>query len=1038
MQTMSYGNVLNKNIEFPHLLLISASAGSGKTYALAQRYAVFLLAGNDGKSLPKASENIIAVTFTNNAAKEMKQRILKYLKSLVFDDNKDIAEICAALKLTKEEVKLRAEKNILLLLNSYSSFQVQTIDSFFSGIFRLSASELNYSPDIEIKLAARQLVKSATSAVIDTAGKAGAFDAKSVDKFLDLLPKSAVFHWNPAKDLEECFFKFLDLEAKVPLDIAQLPKDKKQACSELFAETIKEYKNLLSNKDIKPEFIREKMRNPDVFKNIPDFLSAYQTGKTTFFDARKIKNWPKAAELKTFMDKKVQTLALAYARNYYLPYIQLYHFFRYKAEFIKRRLSNSISLFDISKKLASYISYETVPEIYYNLGNRLNHFMIDEFQDTSNLQWNIMLPLFEEALASRGSVFLVGDIKQAIYRFRHADYKIMSSFLYGKTEENTTYSLPTAALAHGAECENLSSNYRSGGVLVSYVDDLFKNKLKVLLASAGIEDKTGLTAYTQNAIEEKLKSGFVRCEVITEEDDYSKKIISAVQNAMQRYMLRDIAVLVRKNDMVEEIVSLLSSAGIPSASYSSLDIRKRPIIGEIFALLKFLNSPQDNISLFTFITGDIFAKVSGLAKQELMQFIAEKNKKELLYIAFRNKYPHIWSKYFEKLFKQSGYLPLYELLCLVYDTFDLFNNFCEDAAALAKLQEVISASASRGINTLTGFLDYALSEEKDDDTIKEFAVALPEELNAVNVMTWHKSKGLGFPVVINLINEGRKPNNNNMAYEYLAGSIWPVYISKTTRFSPELSAKYNEDKLEEFIQLLNTLYVICTRAKDELYNIVINTAKPKKAAESAESLPNPLDIFETCECGQVDSAKVPENKDSYSNGIKPRYKGRDITLNEPPAKLPEDNRNKRLRGEFIHAIISEYRLDPKLSINSNIEKIYDRIKGLYACELDKESTVKMLAGFIISNKAKDFFTNSAREVLCEAEFIDDKGQLIRLDRVLFFDDEIWVVDFKTGLINSDYSKQIKHYMQALRQIYTKPIRGLLAYVEINEVEEVQG
>ena len=97
----------------------------------------------------------------------------------------------------------------------------------------------------------------------------------------------------------------------------------------------------------------------------------------------------------------------------------------------------------------------------------------------------------------------------------------------------------------------------------------------------------------------------------------------------------------------------------------------------------------------------------------------------------------------------------------------------------------------------------------------------------------------------------------------------------------------------------------------------------------------------------------------------------------------------------------------------------------------------MLAGFIISNKAKDFFTNSAREVLCEAEFIDDKGQLIRLDRVLFFDDEIWVVDFKTGLINSDYSKQIKHYMQALRQIYTKPIRGFLAYVEINEVEEVQ-
>lgn len=1035
------GSVFNTHMVFPHALLINASAGSGKTYTLAQRYAMFLISTTADSSL-RNPENIIAVTFTNNAAKEMKQRILKYLKDLALGCNPDIHKICAALRLEEAEVRRRSGEMVDRLLDCYSDFQVQTIDSFFSGIFRLSAAELNYSADIETKFSAENIIDNAVMAVISMAGRSGRFDEKTVDRFLSLLPGDQSFVWNPAEAMKKTFSGFMSMESSLPYTLSAERSSGDKTLG-IFREALELYREILGK--VPEEYIRTAMRSVEDI-NSPSVLLERYYGTRSFFNGR-IK-WekilsavPEAEEYRKCMDKKIAELAEAYSFSYYQPYTELYPLFREKAELIKRRITNAITVSDISKCLSGYISENTVPEIYYNLGSRLNHFMIDEFQDTNRLQWNIMLPLIEEALSTRGSLFLVGDIKQAIYRFRHADYKIMSSLLPGGSVEES--GLSTGMLPHGLECENLPVNYRSGGVITDYVAEVFRKRLPQLQQQYGLPDMTGLSSYIQAPENKNINKGYVHCELMSkkkgEKNSYAERLVTLVESAAKRHPLRDIAVLVDRNSTVEAVVSLLSSRKIPSASFSSLDIRKRPVIAEIISLLRFLDEPQDDISFFNFINGSIFSRASGLMSAEIHDFLCGRTDKELLYVYFRRHevFMQLWEKLFQPLFSKSGYLPLYELICQIYVTFSLFDNFPEEQAALAKFQEAAATSSSRGMNTISSFLDYADSESgPDEDSKKEFAVALPEALNAVQVMTWHKSKGLGFPVVINIIdiNRGR---TSGMTYRENNDSLYPVYsVSEIEKNSALLKAWKKAEKTEELVQKLNTFYVICTRAKEELYNLVLpEEEKEDKSGESEKELPDAREIFFDYEAGSVNKEGTETEELPASLKVPVGRTDRKFVLNEPSCTVRDVDIRTRRRGELLHAVISAF--ENTVDIVS-VAGIYDRLSGFYSTDDSyRNEDIAILEKFISCSEAALFFPEYGKcDVFSEREYLDRSGNMVRVDRVIITDSEVIAVDFKTGAESPEYEKQVKNYMSILAGVYGKPVRGFLAYIDPVNIREV--
>lgn len=373
----------------------------------------------------------------------------------------------------------------------------------------------------------------------------------------------------------------------------------------------------------------------------------------------------------------------------------------------------------------------------------------------------------------------------------------------------------------------LDENYRSGGIILDYVDDIFKRKLKNGLGTDLQKlDLTGLTSYLQKPAASKKGKGYVEvCEVEDSDEVLEKEVLlRIVDDVLGRYQPREVAVLAYKNDKIEEIVGWLTGHAVQAASFSSLDIRKRKIIMEVISLLQFLDSPIDDLSFANFICGNVFLKATALKPEEIFDLIQAKHQAAprttgILYRFFREhpKFQNLWNKYFEELFNQVGFYPLYDLVIKIYRRFDLFKNFPEETAFLARFLEAIVSVEAKGMNNIKDFIELVAQEGGESN----LDILLPDYIEAVKVMTFHKSKGLGFPVVINMIyDSGDLPDN--LFFEKENESMKVCYLVQAMgKVSKRLNDMYTAQETDDLIQTLNTLYVINTRAKNELYNIII-------------------------------------------------------------------------------------------------------------------------------------------------------------------------------------------------------------------------
>jgi ATP-dependent helicase/nuclease subunit A len=580
--------------------------------------------------------------------------------------------------------------------------------------------------------------------------------------------------------------------------------------------------------------------------------------------------------------------------------------------------------------------------------------------------------------------------------------------------------------------KELEINYRSLEGVVNFSKAFFQKVVANEDKYREPAGRSGLIDYEQEVKEDRKGSGYVeviRCEKSDDEIAEKEKIQALTRELRKRgYPYSDIAILAYRNEDVVNITTWLNEVDVPFVSYSSLDIRTRKLTAEIVALLTFLDSPPDDLSFAGFVLGDIFRKAletdeKAFELEKLHEFFFRNRKKVPLYKAFQQEFPRLWEVYFGELFKSTGYLPLYDLVSEIYRIHRVFDHFKEEEATLVKILEVIKNFEGEGRNNPGDFLRYAFDEEGGES---DWTIDVPAGIDAVKVMTIHKAKGLGFPVVILLMY-----GETTRGFKYiLDGETEGVHLLKINKkiagASSFLEEKYEEERLKDLVNKLNTLYVGFTRAEDELYMIGVQAKRNQF----------PIDLLQTLD-SQVGSKNAPRPRASGTaqEDLKLYHHAGPLAL--PFAAIEELNLGERQRGEFIHRVL--YFVDA-LSENteSELEGIIRRVNDELHADYPVWDMKQRLLEFLRHEAIRHYFAAMpGRVVKKEQDFSDPAGNLFRMDRVVIDEDRVSVIDYKTGTgkeAEKEYISQIKNYMRILKEIYSgKNVEGVIAYVDLKEI-----
>ncbi|MBN1938518.1 MAG: UvrD-helicase domain-containing protein [Candidatus Aminicenantes bacterium] len=1075
----------------PDFILTTASAGSGKTYELSLRFAEFLLAKPRDNEAPRGLSNILAITFTRNAAREMKVRILEWLKEGYRAEGDKAEKLRARLNVDPAGLSRRAEEAVERILEGYTDFRVDTIDSFAASVFRASAVDLGYGPDFEISLNPRELLDYAFARHL----RRVAPDSEEGERFRRILDylllqegDKSRYLWDPAPKIGEKLASFLNKLAgrtgELVLDDFRREKaeigKKIRAISERLKQAVE-----ASGLDVTTTGHYAKKILPAVeagdfsglidcsFKTFPVKGSAKAKGAAAVAVEKIEAAW-------TELQRLVREYARRHARDFFLPYLQAYRAVQEEMGEAKRR-RGLLFLDDVNRELYRYLDRGIIPDVYFRLGDRIYHYLIDEFQDTSPIQWAILRPLIEESLGRGGSLFLVGDRKQAIYGFRDADFRIMSRLENG---DEVFDSVPTTV-------RELAVNYRSEGEIQAFVKDLFLGLKRSATPEEAEDDEvdygrlaglSGLNAFEQDVLPERKDRGYVRYilldqggqektgdgpvetdEAVEDGTESGRPEKKEIQNLVEELVGRgfawsDIAVLASRNDEVADVASWLNEKSVEIVSFSSLDIRRRKVIGDILSFLRFLDSPPDDLAFAGFLLGDLFSKVAGgkfdqEARREFLR-ACHRDGARPSYTSLRRRFPGLWTRFFEPMFNSVGYLPLYDLATRIYREFDVFRLFPDEEAALTKLLEAIKGFEGEGKNDLREFLEFSAGEE-DPDGI--WTIDVPRETEAVRIMSIHKAKGATIPVVICLLyGQAFKGDEFYLEEDDQAG-VHIYKINKTSAaMSEDLAQIYGEAKDREWVDRLNSLYVALTRAEYELYLVGVKKKKTRypfdllgRAFETKEDDPEsqedlPRRVFERGNSARLEFYRPPENGgqagDSGNAGLRQEVDHRS-GFNEPGVDIRESLDPSGIRrGEWIHRILAGIEVDRA--------GWKDEVAAALAA-LEPSSREAALAGeaaaalFRAPGRSIDpawFEARPGRRIAREFDVCDAAGDVHRMDRVVLDPESVLVIDFKTGRrpqFLEEYREQIRGYRRLLSDVFPgRTVRGFLAFLDQDRIEEV--
>ena len=1041
-----------------------SSAGSGKTFTLVKEYLRLILAE------PNNFRHILAITFTNKAANEMKDRVLDGLRQLAGgadERSKSVKDnllpaLVKETNLTEEEIQRNAGEALTLILHDYSDFNISTIDSFSHRIIRTFAHDFGLPVNFNVEIDSDELLTTAVDLLIDKAGDdigltnlLVRFIENRMDDEQDwnierilldfariLLDEEGIEHLGKLKDLQMTDFSGIAgaLKKRTISFEQNIIALARKASAMIISATIPASAFYQGRSGISRYF--DKLSNGDIDSIEPNSYvkktieeDRWTSGSADPAERSAINNLiPDLTEIyneisRTYeAGKNLYHLSIAVLKTLY-PMAVLNEIGLLIDGFKKQ--NNILHISEFNRRISRFILNEPVPFIYERLGEKFNHILIDEFQDTSVLQWHNLLPLVGNALSAGSFNLVVGDGKQAIYRWRNGDVKQFAELpaIPGSAMNRSIHESEKILKDHFKK-ESLDTNFRSKKEIVEF-NNAFFSKLMTLL--------TPSNQLVYDNLNQKPKpgadGGYIRIEFAGHDLKGSKlretiasRILETIKEQESAgFRKQDIAILCRRNKEGSEIARYLLGKDIDVISAESLMLMNSPEVNFLVGFLNLLYGSNNVIllaELVSYLFGKGKLKASGL--HELLSGIPDKPGKNFIFRILKEN----------DLIIYPGRLRTMP----VYDTIEqLVRVFYPEAKADPYLQfflDTVQKYSRKHSTSAVDFLEW-WDEQKDS-----FSIIMPDGMNAVRIMSMHKAKGLQFPVVILPFFTEKKMLTRKFLWVDLPktefhGLPAAMLGSSGSIEKTEFGERAAEEKDKTLLDTINLLYVAMTRPEERLF--VFSPAPPGKT-ENPETVPA---FFAHYLKG---SGHWSEEQETYEFGeataYKPKTNGKTIAKRLLTTMISSDWREKVL----IRASAPDAWniTDPQESSRwGNL--VHTGLSRILKAGDEEKVLLKMTDEGMIDSKQMDQLLKKIRDLLAdplihpwflpdnkikvETAILRNDGHVYRPDRVILHEDEAIVLDFKTGKPKKEQEKQINLYGKLLNDMGYNQVKKYLVFIE---------
>lgn len=1064
----------------PTLTIYKASAGSGKTFKLTTYYVAKVL------EKPAWYKNILAITFTNKATNEMKIRILEVLYELSIGNKNDYFDAVLEIANVNEyDIQNKAQTALSYILHDFSSFSVSTIDAFFQKIIRSFAKEFKLQGGFEVNLDTEMVLNHAIDKLLSDLGKT---NKKLLTRWMVSYLKYQVENdskWNLKNELNKLSNQLFNENFKnLQSTIWEKLQDKEFLLEYINnlnkkIKTLKQEQCNLGKKGLeciakynltKQDFNRgsiyvffekiaqDNLKNiSDTIQNSVDNISKWYTKKTPVEIKQRIEN-----AFDNELNQLLKTVIDLYDKSYYLINsleIINYYFYNFGvlvelAEYIKeyQKKSNSYLIAEQMDFLQQITQDNPVPFIYEKAGKQFNFFMLDEFQDTSVTQWQNLKPLLEESISKQYNNLIVGDIKQSIYRWRNGDWRL----LHNKAQADLHNAI--------VKSEPLQDNWRSKPNIIDFNNNFFKATAQLIQSQINNEIdnikndsiKKELQSRYQSLITDiyadvaqqakKKGEGYIYISENNDKDTIANDIIKQIERLQDNgYKASDIGILVRGQKDCRLITErlLMHDLSNNNAAYNfkviseeALFVSQGYVTQTIIFALKYLLDATNKITIYSLASA--YYKVH---KKNHTEIFLCNNPEEILPKQFLNDFYNYFS------------LSLWDLTEEIIRIFEL-NTIKIEYAYLEGFLNLLQNYLKNNDSDIACFINWW------DESGYKTKINLSKSVDAIEVLTIHKSKGLAFEaVLLPFLSWGILPPNS------VDTTLWAKLDDKTKPFNSipfvpikfqkklsesYFSVNYYEEYFLDYIDNLNLLYVAFTRAKDALYLFIENSKSKfetidkliKKVFESNNSLTEHFNNIDenALEKGNLQQKTISKPAVEKSNIVLKnnfpviKWQNR-IQIKRYSENYFADNTQKNNNvnyGILMHEILS------KLIYSSDLSKIIDAYKI--------EGKISNTEAKIIENKLQnilqlhdvlDWFTDKYK-ILTEQTILLAKGKTCIPDRIMIDNSKnIILVDYKFADAIPEHSKQIKFYKNTLLNMGYKKVKMYLLYGNTEEVIEIK-
>ena len=1033
--------------------IYDASAGSGKTYALVKEYLKIILTSpkND------AYRNILAITFTNKAVHEMKSRIVGSLSEFAKENPTSKAQdlmqdLSADTGLSIAQIKTKSQQIIKHIIHNYAAFDISTIDKFTHKVIRAFAHDLNLPMTFEVSLDTENLLIEAVDAIIAQAGDDEILTNLLVDFTMEKTDDDK--SWDISREILETGKLVLNennrneithFQDKSITEFLEIKKKLAAVCENLEKETI-----VLG--DEAAALIEQKGIDVKSFSRgtFPNHIASIQAGK--FNPKNKMfKEVDDIAINKTATDCSVIEAIipdlLAILAQVYALFEKIYFYKAFLKNITPLSLLNTVSnelakiqqeqnilsITEFNALIHREIQNQPAPFIYERLGERYRHFFIDEFQDTSEMQWQNLIPLIDNALSGqdeygvKGTLMIVGDPKQSIYRWRGGKAE---QFIELSKDQNP-FNNPDKKLTQ------LEYNYRSYSQIIEFNNSFFK------LMANEFQHPDYKDLY-ENHSHQKVNSktgGYVNISFLpdtaeTEEEAldktemYVQATLETINKVLEKgFEYKDVVILTRKRGQGIAVANYLTEQGVPLLSSETLMIQNATEVRFIIHLLRYLKNSSDVDAKAHFLQ---YLALHAQDQLPVHDFIA-KGKELAQETEFEN-----WLLQFnlDLSFQNLRKKSLYEAVEIIVSKF--ISPALRTSSYVQYFMDIVLERDIRNQAGVADFLDFW------DKSAEKFSIPSPEGTNAVRIMTIHKSKGLEFPVVIMPFAEedySRKPKDKLWlnAEEETVG-LPKVLIDNSSAvegFGEDALELYTIKKQEELLDNINVLYVALTRAEEQLYII-----SSKNLSSKGEVPKNNMGTFFINYL--IAQGLFKEDRFEYDLGNSEKLsleeKHEDSTKTIPFVAEVLNPKNIKIAkreslmwgthqqeaieyGNVIHEILSfvKTKNDVELAITKALEN------GLM--QFSQRDIVLQTILSIVEHESLSNHFAEGNQVLNEQTIIQKEGRTIKPDRmVIDSNNNVFLLDYKTGASNPKYKIQLENYQKAIEDMGYEVVEKALIYI----------